>query len=116
VAACARNDVSPVFAAAFSTVEPTSDRSAQKRLRREKLEAAKPFQIVAREFQRAQRTPFFECRLAAVNEIALPFLFCRPALLQILVDALEPPLGNAEIREDQFVLHGLRVACGVDRA
>ena len=37
------------------------------------------------------------------------------ALLEILLDALEPALGDAEVRENQLVLHRLRIARGIDR-
>ena len=37
-------------------------------------------------------------------------------LFQILFEPLEASLGDDEIREDQFVFHGLRIARRIDRA
>ena len=57
-----------------------------------------------------------ERALAALDQIALLLELRRAALLQILVESFEAPLGDAEIREDQLVFHRLRVARGIDRA
>ena len=88
----------------------------QQRLCREKLKAAQPFAIVAGELERAQRLAVFERRLAALHQIAFLLELGGAPLLQILLDALEPAFGDAEVREDQFVFHRLRVARGIDRA
>ena len=88
----------------------------QQRLGREKLKAAQTFEIVAGQLQRAQRLAFFECGLAALHQIALLLELGRTALLQIFLEALEPPFDDAEVREDQLVLHRLRVARRIDRA
>ena len=62
------------------------------------------------ELQRAQRLALFERVLAALHQIAFLLELRRAALLQILLDALEAPLGDAEVGEDQLVFHRLRVA------
>jgi hypothetical protein len=88
----------------------------QQRLGGQELKAAEPLQVVAGERQRAQRTPLFERRLALLHDVAFPFELRRSALLQIAFDALETPLGDAKVGEDQFVFHRLRVARGIDGA
>ena len=78
------------------------------------MKAAEPFEIVAFEIQRAQRPSFFERGLARDQYVAFALQIGGPILLEIFFEPLQPPLGDAEIREDQFVFHRLRVACGVD--
>ena len=123
VAALARNAVRPAFAAAVSM--PARDvgdvglvevDDEQQRLGREELKSAQPFQVVACQLQRAQRLAFFECDPAALNELAFLLELCGAALLQIFLETFESPLDDAEVGEDQLVLHRLRVARRVDRA
>ena len=54
--------------------------------------------------------------LASLHEVALLLELRGFTLLEILLDAFEPALGDAEVREDQLVLHRLRIARGIDRA
>jgi hypothetical protein len=86
----------------------------------EELKSAQQLQVGTGELQRAQGLPLLERSTAALHEIALSVgadLEVGPyTLLQILLDALETALGDAEIGEDQLVLHRLRVARGIDRA
>src|SRR6185436_4169540 len=82
----------------------------QQRLRREKLKAAQSLQILTGELQRTQWRSMFERVLAALDEIAFLVEFRGLALLQVFLDALQSALRDAEVREDQFVLHRLRVA------
>ena len=51
-----------------------------------------------------------------MQHVALAFELGRAALLQVLLEPLEPPLGDAEVGEDQLVFHRLRVARRIDRA
>ena len=88
----------------------------QQRLGREELKAAQPLQIVAGERQRAQRPALFERGLALLHDVALLLELRRSSLLQIALDALEPPLGDAEVGEEQLVFHRLRVARRIHRA
>ena len=122
MAACARNDVRPVCPAARSDagahvghVRLVQIDHQQQRFRREELEAAQPLDVVAGEFQRAQRLALFERLLAPLHQVALLLEFGRASLLQILLDAFEPPLGDAEVGEDQLVFHRLGVARRIDR-
>ena len=124
VAACARNAVRPVCSAAASNVGADVGEVGfveidheQQRLGREELEAAQPLEIVAR--QAASARSGLPSSSAALQRSTRSRSFSSSgerALLQILLDALEPPLGDAEVGEDQLVLHRLRVARRVDRA
>ena len=103
--------------------DPTSLMSASSRLMTSSSGFAernwKPrrrFRSSPRELERAQRLSVFERRLTSAHEIALLFELRRAPFLQILLDALDSAFGDAEIREDQFVFHRLRVARGIDRA
>ena len=115
--------VSPVFAAArldvgadVGDVGFVEVDDEQQRLGREELKAAQPLQIVAgRAAARAAACPL-RARPAALHEIALLLELRRASLLQILLEPLEPPLGDAEVGEDQLVFHRLRVARRIDRA
>ena len=67
--------------------------------------------------QRAQRLPVFERGLAAPHDhVALTFELGGLRFLQILLEALEPALGDAKVRQDQLVFHRLRVARGIHRS
>ena len=80
------------------------------------MKAAQKSAIVAGEFKRAKRLAVFERRLTSAHQIAFFFELGGAPFLQILLDALDPAFGDAEVREDQFVFHRLRIARGIDRA
>ena len=88
----------------------------QERLRRKKLKAAEPLEIVAFEVQRTERPAVFECLAANREDVALAFELRRAGFPEVALEAFEPPLGDAKVREDQLVFHRLGVACGIDRA
>ena len=123
VSALARNDVRPRFrGSGFDARGDVADvglveiDDEQQRLGREKLKAAQTFEIVAGQLQRAQRLAFFECGLAALHQIPFLLELGGTALLQIFLEALEPPFNDAEVSEDQLVFHRLGVARRIDRA
>ena len=113
-ASAARVDVAaPSPPASCDFVEVDDD---QQRLRRQELKPAQPLEILALEIERAQRPALLERRPAEREHVALAFELGGAALLQILLEPLEPALGDAEVREDQLVFHRLRVARRIDRA
>ncbi len=123
VSALARNDVRPACrGGGFDAGGDVADvrlveiDHQQQRLGREELKAAQTFEIVAGQLQRAQRLAFLECRLAALHQLALLLELRRTTLLQILLEPLETPFDDDEVREDQLVFHRLRVARRIDRA
>ena len=89
----------------------------QQRLRREELEAAQPARVLRRQLQVAERLAFFEQRAAALQDLLLLLQLGRRAgLLQVALEPFEPPLDDAEVREDDLVLHRPHVARGIDGA
>src|SRR5262249_30705052 len=87
----------------------------EERLRREKLKAAQALQILGRQVgERSQRTSLLERRRAEGNDVALAFEIDRLRLLQIFLEPFQPTFCDAEIREDELVLHRLRVARRID--
>ena len=88
----------------------------QERLRGEKLKTAEPLEIVALQVQRAERTSVFESCPALCKNCLFALQIGRFSLLQIFVDALEPPLRQPEVRENQFVFHRLRVTRRIHRS
>ena len=88
----------------------------EQRLGGEELKPAQQLQVGTGQSQRPQRLALFKRRATALDEVALLFELGRLPLLQILFDPLEPPLGHAEVCEDEFVFHRLRVARRIDRA
>src|SRR5262245_11365597 len=51
-----------------------------------------------------------------MDQVAFFLELGRARLLQVLLYPLEPPLEDAEVGEDQLVLHRLRIPGGIDRA
>ena len=89
----------------------------QQRLRREELEPAQPARIVRRQLQVAQRLALLEQRAAALQDLLFLLQLRRGAgFLQISLEPFEPPLDDAEVREDDFVFHRPHVARGIDGA
>ena len=89
----------------------------QQRLGRQQLKPAQPPEIVAGEAERAQRLAVLERGLAArASRSRLLLELGGLVLLEILLDPLEPPFDDAEVGEDQFVFHRLRVARRIDRS
>src|SRR6185295_9141791 len=74
----------------------------EQRLGREELVAAEPLPVLAFEVQRAERPPLFERGLAEDEHIALALELGSAAFLQVLLEPLEAPLHDAEVREDQL--------------
>ena len=108
-------DVAPARPASCALVEIDDD---QQRLRREKLKAAQALDDRRpAESERAQRS----CPLRAPRGRRRAHRARARApryahFLEIFLEPLETAFRDAEIREDQFVLHRLRVARGIDRA
>ena len=65
---------------------------------------------VAAWIERAEGLSFLERSAATLNEVAFFLQFRGLAFLQVPLDSLQAPFGDAEIREDQLVFHGLRIA------
>ena len=61
-----------------------------------------------------RRPAFFERRPAHCQHVALFLEIGCPGLLQILLELLEAPLRDAEVRENQLVLDRLRIPERVD--
>ena len=89
----------------------------QQRLRREELKAAQPPRVVRRQSSSRSGLPVFEQRAAALQDLLLLLQLRGGAgFLQIALEPLEPPLDDAEVREDDLVLHRPHVARRIDRA
>ena len=88
----------------------------QQRLGREEAEPAQPAPVLRRErAARAAACAFSSAVLQRQHDLALRFEVGRAHLLQVPLDAFEPALGDAEVGEDQLVLHRLGVGRRVDR-
>ena len=88
----------------------------QQWLRREELKAAQTLEIITSQTQRTQWLAVFECRLAALHQLAFFVELGGATLLQIFFESLESPFNDHEVGEDQLVFHRLCVARGIDRA
>jgi hypothetical protein len=88
----------------------------QQRLRREELEPAQALEVVGRQGQRAQRSPVLERRPAFDEHLVLPLQLGRRRLRQVLLQPFEPALGDAQVRENELVLHGTGIARRVEAA
>ena len=86
----------------------------EQRLRREELKPSKPFGVIRVELQRAERPAFFERRAAADQNLLLFSQFRRVGFLQIALETLQAAFDNAEVGEDDFVLHLPNVSPGID--
>ncbi len=87
----------------------------QKGLCGQELKPAEPFLVLPLQIERAQRASLLERRAAEGEHVALAFEVGRAALLQILLQPLQPALGHAEVGEDQLVFHRLSIARRIDR-
>ncbi len=82
----------------------------------QKLKAPEPLQIVAFEIERPERLAILERRPAQHDDVAFSFEIRGLRFLEILFEAFQTPLCDAQVGEDQLILHRLRVARGVDGA
>ena len=120
VAAPDRNASSPASCTASSALRQirfVEVEHEQQRLRRQELKSAQPLRIVAGELERAQRRALPRARRGSGRRISCSLLeLGRVALLEIPLEPLEPPFDDAEVREDELVLHRPHVARRIDRA
>ena len=63
---------------------------------------------------RAAGGPFSSASLHATQDLLLALQFRRRALLQVLLEPLEAPLDDAEVGEDQFLVHRAVIARGIE--
>ncbi len=83
-------------------------------LRGQKLKPTQTSQVVPLEVERAQRASLLERGAANRQHITFVFELRSTCLLEILLQPLEPALGDPKVGQDQLVLHGLCIPRRID--